>query len=627
MGKTADFSGWATRYNIKCADGRTIKPGSFDDCDGKTVPLMWDHRHDSQFNVLGNALLHSRDEGMYAECTFNETPQGKNARELVKNGDITHLSIYANHLKQTGGDVIHGLIREVSLVMAGANPGAYIDNVVIAHSEDGIIEAEEAIIFMDGTEIVHSDTNSESIEHSDIPAEDKPAEEPTNPETKDSEGELEHSDKENKDMGAENNEESVEDVLNTLTDKQKVAVAYAMGVALDDANKDKGEDDMAHNDITHHNAFDQDAAPIRHHLSKDDQATIIADMKKYGTLKESFLAHKDDLGIEDVIMHTDDHGIEYSTGDQTYMVNDPSFLFPEARALNNPPAWIKRDTGWVSSVINGTKHTPFSRIKSVFADITEDDARAKGYIKGHVKKEEVFTLLKRTTTPQTVYKKQKMDRDDIIDITDFDVVAWIRGEMRIMLDEEIARAILIGDGRAAMSDDKISEDHIRPIYTDADLFTIKQFVEYAANASDDDKAKAYIRAAVKARKNYKGSGNPVFYTTEDVLTDMLLLEDNMGHRLYKSEAELATAMRVSKIITVQVMEGVQRTVDNVTRDLVGIIVNLSDYTVGADKGGAISMFDDFDIDRNQEKYLIETRCSGALTVPYSAIVIESAQAS
>lgn len=621
MGKTADFSGWATRYNIKCADGRTIKPGSFDDCDGKTVPLMWDHRHDSQFNVLGNALLHSRDEGMYAECTFNETPQGKNARELVKNGDITHLSIYANHLKQTGGDVIHGLIREVSLVMAGANPGAYIDNVVIAHSEDGIIEAEEAIIFMDA-EIIHSDDNSDSIEHSDIPAEDKPAEEPKEAKTEESESELEHSDdKENKDMGAEN-DETVEDVLNTLNDKQKAAVSFVLGKALEDAKNDKGEDDMAH-----HNAFDQDAAPVMHRLTKDEQAAIIADMKKYGTLKESFLAHKEELGIEDVIMHADnDHGIEYSTGDQAYMVNDPSFLFPEARALNNPPAWIKRDTGWVSSVIGGTKHVPFSRIKSVFADITEEEARSKGYIKGHVKKEEVFTLLKRTTTPQTVYKKQKMDRDDIIDITDFDVVAWIRGEMRIMLDEEIARAILIGDGRPAMSDDKISEDHIRPIYTDADLFTIKQLVEYEANASDDDKAKSYIRAAVKARKNYKGSGNPVFYTTEDVLTDMLLLEDNMGHRLYKSEAELATAMRVSKIVTVQVMEGVQRTVDGVDRDLVGIIVNLGDYTVGADKGGAISMFDDFDIDRNQEKYLIETRCSGALTVPYSAIVIESAQA-
>lgn len=621
MGKTADFSGWATRYNIKCADGRTIKPGSFDDCDGKTVPLMWDHRHDSQFNVLGNALLHSRKEGMYAECTFNETPQGKNARELVKNGDITHLSIYANHLKQTGGDVIHGLIREVSLVMAGANPGAYIDNVVIAHSEDGIIEAEEAIIFMDA-EIIHSDDNSDSIEHTDIPAEDKTVEEPEEVKTEESESELEHSDdKENKDMGAENSEETVEDVLNTLTDKQKVAVAYAMGVALDDANNDKGEDDM-----THHNAFDQDAAPVMHRLTKDEQAAIIADMKKYGTLKESFLAHKEELGIDDVIMHTDDHGIEYSTGEQAYMVNDPSFLFPEARALNNPPAWIKRDTGWVAGVIGGTRHVPFSRIKSVFADITEDEARAKGYIKGNVKKEEVFTLLKRTTTPQTVYKKQKMDRDDIIDITDFDVVAWIRGEMRIMLDEEIARAILIGDGRAAMSDDKISEDHIRPIYTDADLFTIKQLVTYEANASDDDKAKSYIRAAVKARKNYKGSGNPVFYTTEDVLTDMLLLEDNMGHRLYKSEAELATAMRVSKIVTVQVMEGVSREVEGATRDLVGIIVNLGDYTVGADKGGAISMFDDFDIDRNQEKYLIETRCSGALTVPYSAIVIESAQA-
>ena len=617
MGKTTDFSGWATRYNIKCADGRTIKPGSFDECDGVTVPLVWNHEHDSPANVLGHALLHSKEEGMYADCTFNETTLGKHARELVKNGDLRNLSIYANHLKQNGKDVIHGMIREVSLVLAGANPGAYIDNVVIAHSETGEIEAEEAIIFGgfvdDEPEMTHSD-NPEDISE-DTKTEDQP-------EVTDDNAELEHSDepkdKENKDMSEE--DKTVKDVLDTLNEEQQAAVAFVVGKAIEDAkNEDsnKGEDDMKQN------AFDQDSAHLAHHWTKEEQAAVIADMKKYGTLKEAFLAHKEEMGIEDVIMHGD--GIEYSQDVQNYMVNDPSFLFPEARALNNPPAWIKRDTGWVAGVIGGTKHVPFSRIKSVFADITEDEARAKGYIKGNVKKEEVFTLLKRTTTPQTVYKKQKMDRDDIIDITDFDVVAWIRGEMRIMLDEEIARAILIGDGRNAASDDKISEDHIRPIYTDADLFTIKQFVTYKPGASDDDKAKSYIRAAVKARKNYKGSGNPTFFTTEDILTDMLLLEDNMGHRLYKSEAELATAMRVSKIVTVQVMEGVSREVDGVVRDLVGIIVNLGDYTVGADKGGAISMFDDFDIDRNQEKYLIETRCSGALTVPYSAIVIESAE--
>ena len=377
-----------------------------------------------------------------------------------------------------------------------------------------------------------------------------------------------------------------------------------------------------------HNIFDQDSEGtyIAHSFTKDMQSSIINDAEgTYGSLKKSFLAHKEEMGIADVLMHGSE--IEYSEDVQDYMVNDPSFLFPEAKSLNNPPAWIKRDTSWVAGVLGGTKHVPFSRIKSVFADITADEARAKGYIKGDEKTDEVFTLLRRTTDPQTIYKHQSMDRDDVIDITDFDVVAWIKGEMRMMLDEEIARAILIGDGKLTSDRTHIAHDHIRPIWLDDDLFTIKQYVQFPAEATDDDKAKTYIRAAVKARKNYKGSGNPTFYTTEDVLTDTLLLEDNMGHRLYKSEAELATAMRVSKIVTVQVMEGQHRTVDNVQRDLVGIIVNLSDYTVGADKGGAVAMFDDFDIDFNKQKYLIETRCSGALTVPYSAIVIESTQAS
>lgn len=615
MGKTRDFGGYATRYNIKCADGRTIKPHAFDDCDGQTVPLVWDHNHKSPLNVLGHALLSVREDGVYADATFNETTQGQNARELVRNGDIKALSIYANQLKQNGGDVIHGMIREVSLVLAGANPGAFIDTAIAHNAYDE--DPDEAIMAMyldsDSLELAHSEEEENPAEEESVDEEQK--------ETEDMDG----NEKETLEHSAE--EKTVEDVVNSMNDEQKKVLAFLVGKAAEGASKsdesDKGED-------MKHNVFDNDSkgAYMAHGMTKDDQLEIIKDMKKYGTLKESFLAHKEEMGIEDVIAHADnDHGIEYSEDVQSYMVNDPSFLFPEARALNNPPAWIKRDTGWVSGVMSGTKHVPFSRIKSVFADITEDEARAKGYIKAHVKTEEVFTLLKRTTTPQTIYKKQKMDRDDIIDITDFDVVAWIRGEMRIMLDEEIARAILIGDGRPSSSDDKISEDHIRPIYTDDDLFTIKQFVTYPKEASDDDKAKAYIRAAVKARKNYKGSGNPVFYTTEDVLTDMLLLEDNMGHRLYKSEAELATAMRVSRIVTVQVMEGISRVVSGVTRDLVGIIVNLSDYTVGADKGGSIGMFDDFDIDHNQQKYLIETRCSGALTVPYSAIVIESAQQS
>ena len=626
MGKTRDFGGWATRYNIKCADGVTIMPHTFDDMDGETVPLVWDHNHKSPLNVLGHALLHKRDDGVYADLYFNEeTTQGANAKALVKNGDVKALSIFANALKKDSlKNVSHGIIREVSLVLAGANPGAFIDTAMAhsAYDED----PDEAVIYMtmepdkDDPKIIHSYGIEDVVEHSDDKEPEEPKEEQK--ETEDMNGNetevLEHS--------AE--EETVEDVVNSMNDKQKKVLAFLVGKAAEAANKSENSDDKGED--MKHNVFDNDSkgAYVAHGMTKDDQLEIIKDMKKYGTLKESFLAHKEEMGIEDVIAHADnDHGIEYSEDVQSYMVNDPSFLFPEARALNNPPAWIKRDTGWVSGVMSGTKHVPFSRIKSVFADITEDEARAKGYLKAHVKTEEVFTLLKRTTTPQTIYKKQKMDRDDVIDITDFDVVAWIRGEMRMMLDEEIARAILIGDGRSSSSDDKISEDHIRPIYTDDDLFTIKQFVTYAANATDDDKAKAYIRAAVKARKNYKGSGNPVFYTTEDVLTDMLLLEDNMGHRLYKSEAELATAMRVSRIVTVQVMEGVNRVVSGVTRDLIGIIVNLSDYTVGADKGGGISMFDDFDIDHNQQKYLIETRCSGALTVPYSAIVIESAQAS
>ena len=619
MGKTRDFGGYATRYNIKCADGRTIKPHAFDDCDGQTVPLVWDHNHKSPLNVLGHALLSVREDGVYADATFNETTQGQNARELVRNGDIKALSIYANQLKQNGGDVVHGMIREVSLVLAGANPGAFIDTAIAHNAYDE--DPDEAIMAMylesDSLELAHSEEEESADEK---PADEEPAieEQKETEEMNGNENILEHS--------AE--EETVEDVVNTMNEKQKKVLAFLVGKAAEGAKKsddsDKGED-------MKHNVFDTESngEHLAHSMfTKEVQGDIIKDMKKFGSLKESFLAHKEEMGIEDVIMHGDnDHGIEYSEDVQSYMVNDPSFLFPEAKALNNPPAWIKRDTGWVAGVLSGTKHVPFSRIKSVFADITEDEARAKGYVKGNRKTEEVFTLLKRTTTPQTIYKKQKMDRDDVIDITDFDVVAWIRGEMRIMLDEEIARAILVGDGRLSSSDDKISEDHIRPIWTDDDLFTIKQFVTYTQEDTPDDKAKAYIRAAVKARKDYKGSGNPVFYTTEDVLTDMLLLEDNMGHRLYKSEAELATAMRVSRIVTVQVMEGLQREVDHVDRDLIGIIVNLSDYTVGADKGGAISMFDDFDIDYNQQKYLIETRCSGALTVPYSAIVIESALAS
>lgn len=618
MGKTRDYGGWATRFNIKCADGRTIRKGAFDECDGQTVPLVWDHKHDSPLNVLGHAILHCKDEGVYADIFLNETTQGKNARELVDNGDVRSLSIYANNLKhQNGMDVVHGVIREVSLVLAGANPGAFIDTA-IAHSEEGV-DPEEAIVFSDTFIEDWSHMDDTDLKHSDEPEEDD----------KESEA-SEDSAKENEDMGAEldneslehadNGDRTIEDVIESMNDEQKKVFYYCVGEAMKkNKDSDKGEEEMKQN------VWNSDSAAnsLAHSMTADEQKLIISDAERYGSLKASFLAHKEEMGIEDVIMHGTD--IEYSQDVQSYMVNDPSFLFPEAKSLNNPPLFIKRDTSWVAGVLSGTKHVPFSRIKSVFADITEDEARAKGYIKGDKKLDEVFTLLRRSTDPQTIYKHQTMDRDDVIDITDFDVVAWIRSEMRVMLDEEIARAILIGDGKLTSDRTHIAHDHIRPIWLDDDLFTIKQHVTYASTATDDDKAKSYIRAAVKARKNYKGSGNPVFYTTEDVLTDMLLLEDNMGHRMYKSEAEVASAMRVSRIVTVQVMEGQKRTVDNVERDLIGIIVNLNDYTVGADKGGAVAMFDDFDIDYNKQKYLIETRCSGALTVPYSAIVIESSE--
>lgn len=619
MGNTRDFGGYATRYNIKCTDGRTILPGAFDGMDGEQVPLVWNHMHDSPLNVLGHAVLHCKEDGVYADCYLNDTTQGKNVREALKNKDYKALSIYANNLKQTSmKEVMHGVIREVSLVLAGANSGAFIDTA-IAHSYDGD-EVEEGVIWMfkedDWLDLAHSDENSDP--------EPEPEPEPENTEKETSEmgaenketgAELEHSDK----------ERTVEDVVNTMNDEQKKVMMYLIGQAASKKEEvehsDKGEEDMKPN------AFEGNGAALAHgarkQLTKEEQQLIIQDMQKYGSLKDSYLAHKDDMGIEDILMHGSE--IEYSTDQQNYFVNDPSFLFPEYKTLNNPPMFIKRDTSWVAGVLSGVKHAPFSRIKSVFADITEDEARAKGYIKGDEKINEVFTLLRRTTDPQTIYKIQTFDRDDVLDITDFDVVAWIKSEMRMMLDEEIARAILIGDGKLTSDRTHIAHDHIRPIWTDDDLFTIKQFVEYASTATDDDKAKAYIRAAVKARKDYKGSGNPVFYTTEDVLTDMLLLEDNMGHRLYKSEAEVASAMRVSRIVTVQVMEGQKRNVSGVYRDLVGIIVNLNDYTVGADKGGQVSMFDDFNINVNKLEYLIETRCSGALTRPYSAIVIESAQ--
>lgn len=563
-----DFSGWATRANLKCSDGRVIMKDAFKDNDGKRVPLVWNHQHNDPEQVLGHADLENRGEGVYAYCTFNDSESGKTAKLLVQHGDITGLSIYANQLKQDMSSVIHGNIREVSLVLAGANPGAFIDSVVM-HGDGS---DEEAVIYT-GEEI--------SLFHAD---KDKP--EINSGET---------AEKGQKEM-AENNEKTVADVFNTLTEEQKTVVYALIGQALEDAESSEPDDKNEGGNDMKHNIFDTDMQEQDNVLTHAAMETIIGDAKRYGSMKESFLAHADDYGIENV-----------------------EYLFPEAKSLNTPPDFIKRETGWVSKVMSGVHHTPFSRIKSMFADITADEARAKGYIKGNLKKEEVFSLLKRTTTPTTIYKKQKMDRDDVVDITDFDVIAWLKSEMRMMLDEEIARAILVGDGRLASSDEKINEQNIRPIWKDEDLYTIKSLVTVP---SGGNLAEEFIDQSVRAMKDYKGSGSPVAFMTEEMLTECLLLKDTNKHRLYKNAEEVATAMRVSSIVTVPVMEGLTRTSGSDTLELKALIVNLNDYNVGADKGGAINMFDDFDIDYNQQKYLIETRCSGALIKPYSAIALE-----
>lgn len=562
-----DFSGWATKANLKCSDGRTIMKDAFKQNDGQTVPLVWNHQHDDVNEVLGHALLENRDEGVYAYCKFNDTESGRTAKLLVQHGDVNALSIYANQLKQKMGNVIHGNIRELSLVLAGANPGASIDSIIM-HGE----ESEEEAIIYTGEELF--------LSHADEPKE----------ETK----------KEDKSMAEETkkpeSEETLADVFNTLSEKQKTAVYAIIGQALEESSKPDDEDNDEEEKTMKHNVFDNDDRTQENVLSHDAMKAIISDGKRFGSMKESFLAHTQEYGIENI-----------------------DYLFPDAKNVTATPEFIQRDMDWVRIVMNGVHHTPFSRIKSVFADIDPDEARARGYMKGKLKKEEVFSLLKRTTTPTTVYKKQKMDRDDVVDITDFDVIAWLKSEMRMMLDEEIARAILVGDGRLSSSDDKINEQNIRPIYNDDSLYTIHAQIGVNAEATDEEKAKAMIKTAVKARKDYKGSGTPTFFTTEDWLTNALLLEDGIGHRLYKNASELADAMRVSNIVTVPVMEGMTGKLGG---ELIGIIVNLRDYNVGADKGGAVNMFDDFDIDYNQQKYLIETRCSGALIKPKSAIALE-----
>lgn len=561
-----DFGGYATRFNVKCSDGRTIKPDAFKDQDGQRVTLVWQHVHDDKSQVLGHADMEWREDGMYAYGSFNNNQAGQEAKEFVMHGDVDALSIYANKLQHNGRDVIHGKIREVSLVMAGANPGAYIDTLSFAHSDDPY-DADEAIITPLATDYIDVLAHAESEEE------------------------------EKKEMA---DERTVKDVYDEMTEEQKKVVALLVGMAAEGETPDEGEDeDMRHN------VFDQEEEyMMSDSLTHDDFEEIMRAAKRTGSLKEGF----EECGF---LAHAE----------QEYGVENLSYLNPDYTMIGNQPEFIKRDTTWVSDVMSGVHHSPFSRIKSIFADITEDEARAKGYVKGNLKKEEVFKLLKRTTDPGTVYKKQKLDRDDVIDITSLDIIAYIKSEMRMMLDEELARAFLVGDGRSSLDADKINESHIRPIWTDSDLFTIKATVPAAAD--ENAQAKAFIRTAIKNRKQYKGSGNPVLFTTEDMLTDMLLLEDKNERVIYDTMDKLATALRVRKIITVPVMEGLKRkTDDGKDMELLGIVVNLTDYNVGADKGGAVNMFDDFDIDYNQMKYLIETRCSGALTKPYSAMVLE-----
>ena len=572
-----DFSGWATKNNIKCSDGRTILRDAFKHNDGQTVPLVWNHQHNESANVLGHAVLENREEGVYAYCTFNDTEAGKNAKLLVEHGDVTALSIYANQLKQNGSNVMHGTIREVSLVLAGANPGAFIDSI-IRHGE-----------FCEDEAVIYTGENL-SLEHADQKPSDK----------EDKAGEDDKGD--GKVEG--NKEKTIKDVVDSMSEEQKNVLYALVGQALEGKEmaqsaieennniEDGGEQEMKHN------VFEGKETDNKNVLSHDAMETIFKDAKRYGSLKESFLAHAENYGIKDI-----------------------EWLFPDAKNVNMPPDFIKRDDSYVQKVMRGVHHVPFSRIKSMHADITADQARAKGYIKGKLKKEEVFTLLKRTTSPTTIYKKQKLDRDDVIDITDFDVVAWLKMEMRMMLDEEIARAILVGDGRLSSDDDKINEMCIRPIATDADLYCVKAPVTVASAATEEEIAKAFIRTVIKSRKEYKGSGSPTLFTTEDVLTNCLLLEDKNGRIIYDTVEKLATALRVKEIVTVEVMEGAKTKIESQEKPLMALMVNLVDYYVGADKGGAVNMFDDFDIDYNQQKYLMETRCSGALVKPYSAIAV------
>lgn len=600
-----DFGGYATKYDLPCADGRTIRKNAFRDQNGAKVPLVWQHQRNEPENVLGHAYLERRDDGMYAYCKFNNSPRGKQAKLLVEHGDINALSIFANNLVQKGGDVNHGVIREVSLVIAGANPGAIIDNPVVQHSDGQEYEDLSQAMICSGCEISFTDVDY-TIEHAAQPKSVKMEVQ------EEEETAVEHADEEKNPPKAKtespetNDEETVQDVYDTLTDKQKKVVAYLIGAALSDAegdDEDEDDESVQHYDeeddpTMYNNVFDQsNVAPARTTLTHDQFAEIVEDAKKNGSFRESFLEHAAQYGIENI-----------------------DILFPDAKAVTNDPALIKRDTEWVAGVLSETRHVPFSRVKSTAADLTADEARARGYVKGNLKKEEVIKLLKRVTNPTTIYKKQKLDRDDITDITDLNIVAFLKAEMRVMLNEELARAFLVGDGRDPESEDKIDEECIRPIWKDDDMYA-----HHVLLAGDATPAQT-VETVIRSRKYYKGSGSPTFYTTADNLVDMLLQVDGIGRRLYNSEAELAAALRVSKIVEVPVMEDLTRsaTYGSETKNvsLLGIMVNLRDYTVGATSGGQVSMFDDFDIDYNQYKYLLETRCSGALTLPKSALVFE-----
>lgn len=631
MADKYDFGGIATAYNIRCADGKTIQRGAFVGCDNTKVPLMWNHQHGNVDHVLGHAILKDRGDDVYAYCKFNDTPSGRKARKILENGDIEALSIYANNLDKKGSLVQHGVIREVSMVLAGANPGALIDTKTIAHSMGYDLsdpDIDDILDEIDEAQIYHGITNSIDIFDN---------EDSFDPDGKD----LKHADGEKDDQKEKKSEDgpSPKEVYDSMNEDQQTLLLAMVAEAMASGNNEEEKEDVEHsmNDGEHfeggeemkHNAFDTDGYAVQGpYLDKADRQRLIAEAKKNGSLRDALLHSLEDP--DGILAHAypynhDENGDP--TTQQTYGIADINWLFPEARALTREPEWIKRDMDWVAKLMNGTKHTPFSRVKSVFADITEDEARAKGYVKGNRKIEEVFTLLKRTTEPTTIYKLQKFDHDDIKDITDFDVIAWVRAEMRMMLNEEIARAVLVGDGRSTASNDHIPEDHIRPIYKEDDLFAVRVPVAVAANATDDQKAKAVIRAVKKARKDYKGSGNPIYFTTEDELANMLLLEDGQGYFMFKTAQELATVLRVREIVTVPVMEGLSRTYtpaggSEITATLAGILVDPSDYNIGADRGGEIENFEDFDIQFNQHRYLIETRISGALVKPKSALIIE-----